>query len=69
MTAERETTVEERMTWGDCPVCRARHGDWCDADVGAQLGVRVDGRRMQSGEGVHLARIRNAPMRVKLVPA
>lgn len=66
---ERETTITERQTWGDCGVCGAKHGEWCHADVGVQLGARVDGRRMKDGEGAHLARLRAAPQRVRLVPA
>jgi len=65
----RETTFEERATWGACPVCAAQHGEWCHAEVGAQLGVRAGGGRMNTGDGAHLARLRNAPMRVKLVAA
>jgi len=65
----RETTFEERATWGECPVCKAPHGDWCRAEIGVQLGRRVDGRHMETGEGVHLARLQRAPMRVRLVPA
>lgn len=65
----RELSYEERATWGTCKVCRATHGQWCHAEVGAQLGVRVDGRRMQTGEGAHLARLQNAPDRVREVPA
>ena len=64
----RETSYEERATWGVCPVCSAGHGEWCHAEIGAQLGVRVDGRRMQTGEGAHVARLQKAPMRVRLVP-
>lgn len=66
---ERDLTFDEIATWGDCEVCHAKHGEWCHADVGAQLGVRVDGRRMKDGEGAHLARLRAAPKRVRLVPA
>ncbi|AKF08842.1 hypothetical protein [Sandaracinus amylolyticus] len=66
---ERETTWEERATWDVCPVCAAPDGEWCSSAVGAQLGLRVDGRRMQDGEGAHLARLRRAPVRVRMVPA
>ena len=63
----RETTYEERAIWGTCPVCKAASGEWCHAEIGAQLGVRVDGKRMQTGDGAHLARLQRAPMSVKLV--
>lgn len=66
---ERDLTYEEQATWGECPVCHAKDGEWCYAEVGFQVGVKVGGGRMQTGEGVHLARMRNAPERVKLVPA
>ena len=66
---ERELTQEERFEWGECPVCHAPHGSPCYADVGAQLGVRVDGRRMRDGEGVHMGRLERAPMKVRLVPS
>ena len=69
MPEARETTYEERATWGICPVCGAGDGEWCHAEIGAQLGVLLDGRRMQTGEGAHLARLQKAPMRVQLVPA
>lgn len=63
----RETTIEERQVWGTCPVCKAGPGEWCHAEVGVQLGIRADGQRMQTGDGAHLARLRTAPMRVKVV--
>ncbi len=69
MEIERDTTLEERIRWGVCPVCKAGHGEYCCAAVGFQLGHRVDGRRMQDGDGAHLARLQRAPMRVRLVPA
>lgn len=65
----RELTAEERFTWGDCSVCGAKDGEHCHADVGVQLGVRVDGTRMQDGEGAHLARLERAPLKVQMVPA
>ena len=67
MTEGRETTYEERATWGECPICKAKHGEWCHADVGFQFGVKVNGERMKTGEGAHLSRLQKAPMRVKLV--
>ena len=65
----RETTVDERAVWGLCPVCRAEHGEPCNPDVGLQLGQPVGGGRIKAGNGVHLSRIQNAPMRVREVPA
>lgn len=69
MTRERDLTAEERFTWGDCPVCGSEDGRPCHADVGVQLGVRADGKRMQDGEGAHVARLQKAPLRVAMVPA
>lgn len=67
MARERGLTIGERMQWGDCPVCEAKDGESCHADVGLQLGVRADGRRMRDGEGVHMGRLQRAPMRVREV--
>lgn len=64
----REASYDERATWGTCPVCKAEDGEWCHAEIGAQLGARADGQRMQTGEGAHLARLQRAPRRVKMVP-
>ena len=63
----RESTHDERSTWGRCPVCGAAPGAWCDPEVGLQLGVMANGGRMQQGEGAHLGRLQNAPRRVQLV--
>lgn len=63
---ERDTTDEERMAWGECPVCHAEHGERCSPNVGIPLGRNIHGR--PPTEGVHLARMREAPMRVRLVP-
>jgi len=57
----RETTFEERATWGKCPVCGAGQGEWGLSTVGFSLGVIPDGK------GVHLGRLQNAPQLVKLV--
>ncbi len=65
----RETTLEERMTWGTCPTCHAAHGEHCHSEIGFQLGSKAGGGRMQTGEGIHLSRLQLAPLRVKLVPA
>ena len=68
-TKVRETTWAERATWGICPACHAAEGEWCHSEIGYQVGMRVDGQRMKTGEGAHLARLRAAPTHVKLVPA
>lgn len=65
----RELTVEERMAWGVCPVCGAKQGEFCSAEVGPQLGYSASGRPLATGEGVHLARLKLAPMRVNVVAA
>lgn len=69
MSRERELTLDEQMRWGECPVCEAADGEPCRANVGLQVGVRLDGRRMRDGEGVHLRRLQWAPQRVREVPA
>lgn len=66
---ERELSFAERATWGKCPVCEATDGQWCHAEVGLQLGRKVTGQLLQTGEGVHLARLSLAPLRVREVPA
>lgn len=63
----RETTYEERATWGTCPVCAAEHGMRCDSNVGIALGRNVNGDAPT--EGAHLGRLQRAPMRVRLVAA
>ena len=63
-----ELTYEQRATWGECPTCKAQSGEWCHAEIGMQLGVKVDGSRMKTGEGSHLSRLQSAPIRAKLVP-
>ena len=65
----RELSFEERCRWGTCPACSAPHGTACRASVGIQLGTRVDGRKLQDGEGAHLGRLNRAPLRVREVPA
>lgn len=64
-----ELTYDERATWGKCPVCDAPEGEWCHAEVGFQVGIRVDGTRMQTGQGAHLARLQRAPQEVSDVEA
>jgi hypothetical protein len=65
---ERELTTAERFVWGECPICKAADGEHCRADVGIQLGVKVDGSRMRDGEGAHLARLQRAPFKVREIP-
>lgn len=62
----RETTLEERTTWGTCPVCGAEHGKKCNPEVGIPLGRTVSGAPPQ--DGAHLGRLSRAPSRVQLVP-
>lgn len=69
MSEARETTMDERMRWDVCPVCGAPDGEYCYAEVGVHLGVKANGARMKTGEGVHLQRLQAAPMRVRLVRA
>lgn len=66
MSRERELTFDERAVWGECPVCHAKDGEKCDSAIGLTLGVNVNGVRPT--EGAHLARIQDAPLRVRLVP-
>lgn len=69
LEATRELSFEERATWGDCPVCGAKRGEWCHAEVGFQFGHRIDGNPMKTGGGAHLGRMKNAPSKVRLVCA
>lgn len=62
---ERELTYHERAVWGTCSVCGAEHGKACDPDVGIPLVADVNGDRPRA----HLARLNNAPLRVREVPA
>lgn len=64
---ERVLSFEERVCWGECPVCHAPDGDWCHAEVGIHFGVKINGERMNTGEGAHVGRLQRAPYRVKLV--
>jgi len=66
---ERDLTFDEMATWGECPVCKAADGEWCCSEIGLQVGVKADGSTMKTGEGAHMARLKNAPLKVKLVPA
>ena len=69
LQAVREAKIAERLTWGECPVCHAKPGEFCHADVGLQFGVRADGSRMKDGEGAHIARLQRAPLKVRLAAA
>lgn len=62
----RELTYEERATWGECPVCHVSHGQRCDGNVGIALGRTVNGGLPT--DGVHMGRLRQAPMKVREVP-
>ena len=65
---ERDTTLDERMKWGTCPVCGATHGNYCRSEFGLHVGRKADGSALKTGEGAHLGRLQKAPHRVKLVP-
>ena len=64
-TAPRELTYEERATWGECPVCHAKQGEWCSGAYGIALGRTVYG--VLPEQGAHLGRLQRAPMRVRMV--
>jgi len=64
---ERETTYAERATWGECPVCNAKHGVPCDGNIGIALGRNVNGE--PAPEGAHLGRLQRAPLRVRVEAA
>lgn len=61
---QRELTNGERFTWGDCPVCHAKHGEWCDSAVGIPLGVSIG-----QAKRAHLGRLNNAPRHIRIVGA
>jgi hypothetical protein len=65
---ERDLTWDERSKWGRCPVCGAGDRIPCVAEVGVHLGRKADGGWLKTGEGVHLARLSAAPVRVREVP-
>lgn len=50
-----QLSQEQKLTWGDCPICPAKHGQRCNAAFGIKLGVGGD------GSGAHLARLQNTP--------
>ena len=58
MKTERELTYEERSIWGECPVCKASHGDKC-YPTGIHLGCNIT-------KGVHLGRLQKAPTKMKI---
>lgn len=62
---KRELTYDERATFGNCKICGAKHGEWCNGDVGISLGRTVDGKHPEGG--VHLGRIQEAPKFVSFV--
>lgn len=62
----RELTSAERMKYGDCPVCHAKHGQPCDANIGIPLGMSVNGQPPL--DGAHLGRLQRAPVRVREIP-
>lgn len=47
-----DLTAEEKVTWGECPVCNAPHGERCRQEQGLP-------------PGTHLERLRNAPNRIE----
>ena len=63
----RETTYEERATWGTCPICGAEPGEWCEPAGTPSLGIPVGGGRHEKGDGVHMARLTNAPRHIRIV--
>ena len=62
MNETREATWKERATWGECPICGAQPGQFCDPHAGF-LPCGYDPPK----DGAHLGRIQNAPLRVRLV--
>lgn len=62
----KQLTFDDRAKWGECPTCGAEDGQYCNADAGIQLGKKVNGERMKTGEGAHLSRLNNAPHKVKV---
>lgn len=63
---ERDLTYDERATWGQCPVCQAKHGEWCDGTRGMFAALSTLGGRIVDN-GVHLGRLQQAPRRVRQV--
>lgn len=65
MERVRELTYDQRATWGECPICKASDGQWCDSNKGIPLGFTASGELPPSG--VHLGRLYRAPFRVREV--
>ena len=63
----RELTQDERGKWGSCRVCLVRHGEPC-VECLDRAGLGNSDRFLMS-DGVHVQRMRNAPFRVREVPA
>jgi len=57
----KDLTYEERATWGECPVCKVGHGEWCNGDFGISLGLNMRGNPPE--KGVHIVRLQMAPTR------
>lgn len=59
----RGLTWAESITWGECPVCHAPHGEKCNPNVGLRIGHCQD-----ESQHVHLGRLNAAPKLVRMVP-
>lgn len=54
----RNTTVEERLTWDPCPVCKAGYQELCNSTIEPEtIFIHVE-----SSHPVHEARLKRAPM-------
>lgn len=62
----RELSQDEILKYGECPVCKAAHGEACNPDVGIPFGRNAEGQPPRVG--AHLGRLMRAPTRVKEVP-
>ena len=58
----KSLTIDERATWGTCPVCEAQHGEPCDMTAGIALGAPEELGNL----GTHAARLWNAPKRAAI---
>lgn len=59
---ERDTTIEERLTWVECPTCGAKRGENCIGELSVNFGTNA---------GLHIARLRlveRAPKRIRIIP-
>lgn len=63
----RVVSIDEKFTWGKCPVCEAKHGQPCDPSK-VSFGQKIDGSRLGVGEGAHAERLKRAPNAVALTP-